>query len=56
MGMATLANMLALMGMALIRFDGRGAGGFVLTLFGLAALGIVVWVLKRQGGGESAKK
>jgi hypothetical protein len=55
MGMTTLANLFALMGIELIRFGGRGGGGFVFLLFGLAAIGIVVWALTRPGSSESAK-
>ncbi len=51
--MTTLANVLALFGMALIRFGGRGAGGVVFLLFGLAIIGAVVWALTRPN--ESAK-
>jgi hypothetical protein len=45
--MTTLANVLALMGMALIRFGGRGGGGFLFMLFGLLIVGVVVWALAR---------
>jgi len=50
--MTTFANVLALMGMSLIRF-GRGGGGFVFMLFGLLIVGVVVWALTKTG--ESAK-
>jgi hypothetical protein len=53
MGMTTIANMLALVGIALIRFGGRGGGGFAFLLFGLLIVGVVVWALTRPG--ESAK-
>jgi hypothetical protein len=53
MGMTTFANVLALMGMSLIRFGARGGGGFVFMLFGLVMIGAVVWALTRSG--ESAK-
>jgi hypothetical protein len=46
-GMTTLANTLALFGMTLIRFGGRGGGGFAFMLFGLLILGVVVWALVR---------
>jgi hypothetical protein len=45
--MITLANAMALMGMALIRFGGRGGGGFLFMLFGLLIVGAVVWALAR---------
>jgi hypothetical protein len=45
--MITLANVLALMGMAAIRFGVRFSGGFVFTLFGLMVVGAVVWALTR---------
>jgi predicted lipid-binding transport protein (Tim44 family) len=45
--MTTLANTLALFGMALIRFGGRGGGGFAFMLFGLVIVGVVVWALAR---------
>jgi hypothetical protein len=45
--MTTLANLLALMGMALIRFGGRGGGGFAFLFFGLLIVGVVVWALAR---------
>jgi len=45
--MITLANAMALMGMALIRFGGRGGGGFLSMLFGLLIVGAVVWALAR---------
>ncbi|MGD0632028.1 MAG: hypothetical protein ABR987_22070 [Terracidiphilus sp.] len=45
--MTTLANALALFGMALIRFGGRGGGGFLFMLFGLVIVGVVVWALAR---------
>jgi len=53
--MATFANALALLGLALIRFGGRGGGGFIVMLFGLFIVGLVVWALTRSGSGESAK-
>jgi hypothetical protein len=53
--MTTFANALALLGMALIRFGGRGGGGFVFMLFGLVIVAVLVWALTRSGGGESAK-
>lgn len=53
--MTTLANLFALMGIELMRFGGRGSGGFVFLLFGLAVIGVVVWALTRPGGNESAK-
>jgi hypothetical protein len=53
--MTTFANALALLGMALIRFGGRGGGGFVVMLFGLLIVGVLVWALTRPGSGESAK-
>jgi hypothetical protein len=55
MGMTTLANLFALMGVELIRFGGRGGGGFVFLLFGLAVIVLLVWALTRSGGNESAK-
>jgi hypothetical protein len=48
--MTTLANVLALMGMSLIRFGGRGGGGFIFMLFGLMVVGVVVWALTRPAG------
>jgi hypothetical protein len=45
--MITLANMLALVGMAAIRFGARFGGGFIFMLFGLAVVGMVVWALTR---------
>jgi len=51
--MTTLANVFALMGIELIRFGGRGGGGFVFMLFGLLIVGVVVWALTKTG--ESAK-
>jgi hypothetical protein len=53
--MTTFANTLALLGMALIRFGGRGGGGFVFMLFGFLIVGVLVWALTRSGSGESAK-
>jgi hypothetical protein len=55
LGMTTFANALALFGMALIRFGGRGGGGFLFMLFGLLIVGVLVWALTRPGSGESAK-
>ena len=52
--MTTLANVLALIGLAAIRFGGRGGGGFVFMLFGLTVLGVVVWALTRPGGNDAA--
>lgn len=51
--MTTIANALTLPGMALIRVGGRGAGGFVFMLFGLAVVGVVVWALTRTGGSDA---
>jgi hypothetical protein len=45
--MTMLANTLALFGMSLIRFGGRGGGGFAFLLFGLLIVGVVVWALAR---------
>jgi|HubBroStandDraft_2_1064218.scaffolds.fasta_scaffold6170893_1 hypothetical protein len=45
----TAANTLALLGMAFIRFGGRG-GGFVFLLFGLLIVGVLAWALTRPGG------
>lgn len=53
--MTTLANVLALMGLAAIRFGGRGTGGFVFMLFGLTVLGVVVWALTRSTGNDGAR-
>jgi hypothetical protein len=53
--MTTLANLFALMGIGLIRFGGRGGGGFVFLLFGLAVIVLLVWALTRSSGNESAK-
>jgi hypothetical protein len=53
--MTTFANALALMGMALIRFGGRGGGGFIFMLLGLAIVGVVVYALARPGNDQSAK-
>jgi hypothetical protein len=55
MGMTTLANVFALMGIELIRFGGRGGGGFVFLLFGLAVIVLLVWALTRSSSNESAK-
>jgi hypothetical protein len=52
--MTTAANMLTLMGMSLIRFGGRGGGGFAFLLFGLLVIGIVVWALTRPSGNNPA--
>jgi hypothetical protein len=52
--MITCANALALFGMALIRFGGRGGGGFLFLLFGLAIIAVVVWALTRPIRNESA--
>jgi hypothetical protein len=52
--MTTLANVLALIGLAAIRFGGRGGGGFVFMLFGLTVLGVVVWALTRPNGNDAA--
>jgi hypothetical protein len=53
--MTTLANSLALFGMALIRFGGRGPGGFIWMLFGLAIVGALVWALTRPVGAQISK-
>jgi hypothetical protein len=53
--MTTLANVLALLGMAAIRFGGRGGGGLVFLVFGLAVVGLVAWALARPGSSDSAK-
>ena len=53
--MTTLANSLALFGMALIRFGGRGPGGFIWMLFGLAIVGALVWALTRPAGDQVSK-
>ncbi|MGA2538291.1 MAG: hypothetical protein ABSF53_19935 [Terracidiphilus sp.] len=53
--MTTFANLLTLMGMALIRFGARGGGGYAFLFFGLLIVGLVVWALTRPGGNESAK-
>jgi hypothetical protein len=45
--MITIANVLALMGMAAIRYGARIGGGFVFMLFGLMVVGVVVWALTR---------
>lgn len=45
--MTTLANTLALFGITLIRFGGRGGGGFASMIFGLLIVGLVVWALAR---------
>jgi hypothetical protein len=45
--MTTLANVLALMGMAAIRYGARFGGGFIFMLFGLMVVGVVVWALTR---------
>jgi hypothetical protein len=55
MGMTTFANALALLGMALIRFGGRGGGGFVFMLFGLAVVAVVVWALTRTGESDAPR-
>jgi hypothetical protein len=53
--MTTLANVLALIGIAAIRFGGRGGGGFVFMLFGLVVLGVVVWALTRPDGNDAPR-
>ena len=53
--MITLANVLALLGMAAIRFGGRGGGGLVFLVFGLAVVGVVAWALTRPASSDSAK-
>lgn len=45
--MITLANVLALMGMAAIRYGARIGGGFVFMVLGLMVVGAVVWALTR---------
>jgi hypothetical protein len=55
MEMTTLANVLALFGMAAIRFGWRGGGGFVFLVLGLAVVGVVAWALTRPVNSESAK-
>jgi hypothetical protein len=45
--MTTFANVLALLGMSMIRFGGRISGGFIFMLFGLIVVGVVVWALTR---------
>jgi hypothetical protein len=55
MEMTTLANVLALLGIAAIRFGGRGGGGLVFLVFGLAVVGVVAWALTRPHGSEAAK-
>jgi hypothetical protein len=53
--MTTLANVLALIGLAAIRFGGRGTGGFVFMLFGLTVLAAVVWALTRSTGNDASR-
>jgi hypothetical protein len=53
MGMMTSANVLALLGMSLVRFGGRGGGGFAFLLFGLLIVSVAAWALTRSS--ESAK-
>jgi hypothetical protein len=53
--MATFANALALLEFFLIRFGGRGGGGFVFMLLGLAVVAVVAYALARPSGNESAK-
>ena len=53
--MTTLAKSLGLFGMALIRFGGRGPGGFIWMLFGLAIVGALVWALTRPVGAQISK-
>jgi hypothetical protein len=53
--MATFANALALLGFFLIRSGGRGGGGFVFMLLGLAVVAVVAFALARPSGNESAK-
>jgi hypothetical protein len=44
--MTTVANSLALVALALIRFGGRGGGeGFALLVVGLVMLAIVAWTV-----------
>lgn len=52
--MTTAANLLALLGMALIRF-GERIGGLAFTVFGFVIVGLVVWALTRPAGNPSAK-
>jgi cbb3-type cytochrome oxidase subunit 3 len=53
--MTTFANAWALLGIFLIRFGGRGGGGFVFMLLGLAVVAVVAYALARPSGSESAK-
>jgi hypothetical protein len=53
--MTTLANVLALIGLAAIRFGGRGGGGILFMLFGLTVLGVVVWALTRSTGNDASR-
>jgi hypothetical protein len=53
--MVTFANALGLLGFFLIRFGGRGGGGFVFMLLGLAVVAVVAYALARPSGNESAK-
>jgi len=45
---------MTLLGLALIRFGGRGPGGLIWMFFGLAIVGAVVWALTRPAGNRSA--
>jgi hypothetical protein len=51
--MTTLLNVLAMIGLAAIRFGGRSGGGFVFMLFGLTVLGVVVWALTQPRGKDA---
>ena len=53
--MTTAANMLALTGMALVRF-GERLGSFVFTLFGLVVVALVAWALARPAGNDAPER
>jgi len=42
--------------LALVRFGVWRAGGSLLTLFGLAVVGVLVWALTRPDSDESTKR
>jgi hypothetical protein len=43
----SIGRVLALMGLTLIRFGGRGGEGFAFLLAGVLAVGLVAWALMR---------
>lgn len=53
--MITCANLATLLSAALIRWGGRGGGGFAFLFFGLAIVAVLIWALTRPHGNESAR-